>query len=38
VPRGMGVFEAFRILTPPLYRWGVRTATRRIGSTPAARD
>jgi short-subunit dehydrogenase len=36
VPRGTGVFEAFRILVPPLYRWGVRTATRRIGSTPAA--
>jgi NADP-dependent 3-hydroxy acid dehydrogenase YdfG len=35
VPRGMGVFEAFRVLTPPLYRWGVRTATRRVGSTPA---
>jgi uncharacterized protein len=35
LPRAMGVFEAFRILTPRLYRWGVRTATRRIGSTPA---
>jgi short-subunit dehydrogenase len=35
VPRGMGVFEAFRVLTPRLYRWGVRTTTRRIGSTPA---
>jgi NAD(P)-dependent dehydrogenase (short-subunit alcohol dehydrogenase family) len=37
VPRGIGVFEAFRVLTPPLYRWGVRTATRRVGSTPASR-
>lgn len=35
VPRGMGIFEAFRILTPRLYRWGVRTATGRLGSTPA---
>jgi short-subunit dehydrogenase len=35
VPRAMGIFEAFRILTPRLYRWGVRTATRRVGSTPA---
>jgi short-subunit dehydrogenase len=35
VPRGAGVLEAFRILTPPLYRWGVRAATRRTRSTPA---
>jgi uncharacterized protein len=35
VPRAMGILEAFRILTPRLYRWGVRTVTRRIGSTPA---
>jgi short-subunit dehydrogenase len=35
VPRGIGVFEAFRVLTPRLYRWGVRTATRRLASTPA---
>jgi short-subunit dehydrogenase len=34
VPRGMGIFEAFRVLTPRLYRWVVRTATGRIGSTP----
>jgi short-subunit dehydrogenase len=38
VPRGIGIFEAFRVLTPPLYRWGVRTATRRLGSTPAGAD
>jgi short-subunit dehydrogenase len=35
VPRGAGLAEAFRILAPPLYRWGVRTATRRMRSTPA---
>lgn len=26
VPRWIAPFQAFRILTPPLYRWGVRTA------------
>jgi short-subunit dehydrogenase len=35
VPRGMSVWQAFRVLTPPLYRWGVRTATGRFGTTPA---
>jgi short-subunit dehydrogenase len=35
VPRGMSVWQAFRVLTPPLYRWGVRTATSRFGTTPA---
>ncbi len=35
VPRALGIFAAFRILTPRLYRWGVRTATRRLGSTRA---
>lgn len=35
VPRGIGLFEAFRVLTPPLYHWGIRTATRRFVSTPA---
>jgi len=32
VPRWIAPFEAFRVLTPPLYRWGMRTisgATRR---------
>jgi short-subunit dehydrogenase len=38
VPRGLGFFEAFRVLTPPLYRWGVRTVTGRLGSTPARRE
>lgn len=36
VPRGIGVVEAFRILAPPLYRWGVRTVTRRTRPTPAS--
>jgi short-subunit dehydrogenase len=35
VPRGMSLWQAFRVLTPPLYRWGVRTATSRLGTTPA---
>jgi short-subunit dehydrogenase len=35
VPRGMGVWQTFRVLTPPLYRWGVRTATKRFGTTQA---
>jgi NADP-dependent 3-hydroxy acid dehydrogenase YdfG len=26
VPRWIGPLQAFRVLTPPLYRWGVRTA------------
>ncbi len=36
VPRGVGPVEAFRILVPPLYRWGVRRATARVGSTKAS--
>ena len=28
VPRLLGPLQAFRILTPPLYRWGMRKATR----------
>jgi NADP-dependent 3-hydroxy acid dehydrogenase YdfG len=28
VPRWVAPFEAFRVLTPPLYRWGVRQARR----------
>ncbi|HVH53447.1 MAG TPA: SDR family NAD(P)-dependent oxidoreductase [Actinomycetota bacterium] len=35
VPRGMSLWQAFRVLTPPLYRWGVRTATKRLGTTSA---
>ena len=30
VPRWLGPLQAFRVLVPPLYRWGVRT-TRRVG-------
>jgi short-subunit dehydrogenase len=29
VPRGAGALQVFRVLTPPLYRWGVERATRR---------
>ena len=35
VPRGMSLWQAFRVLTPPLYRWGVRKATSRLGFTRA---
>ena len=28
VPRWIAPFQVFRVLTPPLYRWGVRTARR----------
>ncbi len=31
VPRWLGPFQAFRVLTPPLYRWGVRTALKQSG-------
>ena len=30
VPRWLGPLQAFRVLTPPLYRWGVRKA-RQVG-------
>jgi short-subunit dehydrogenase len=29
VPRGVGALQVFRILTPPLYRWGVERVTAR---------
>jgi short-subunit dehydrogenase len=29
VPRWLGAMQAFRVLTPPLYRWGMRTITQR---------
>jgi short-subunit dehydrogenase len=35
VPRALGPWQAFRILTPPLYRWGMRTVAGRMGSTRA---
>jgi short-subunit dehydrogenase len=35
IPRVMGPLQAFRVLTPPLYRWGVRMAARRLRATPS---
>ncbi len=32
IPRSLAALQAFRVLTPPLYRWGVGTITRRYGS------
>ena len=29
VPRGLAALQAFRVLIPPLYRWGVERVTRR---------
>jgi NADP-dependent 3-hydroxy acid dehydrogenase YdfG len=34
VPRWIAPLQVFRVLTPPLYRWGVRTARRLKPSTP----
>lgn len=34
VPRALAPFQLFRVLTPPLYRWGVRTARKVKPSTP----
>jgi NADP-dependent 3-hydroxy acid dehydrogenase YdfG len=34
IPRALAPFQAFRVLTPPLYRWGVRTARGVKPSTP----
>jgi short-subunit dehydrogenase len=31
IPRPLAALQAFRVLTPPLYRWGVRTISRRSG-------
>jgi short-subunit dehydrogenase len=33
IPRSPAALQAFRVLTPPLYRWGVGTISRRHGST-----
>jgi NADP-dependent 3-hydroxy acid dehydrogenase YdfG len=33
IPRWLAAFQAFRVLTPPLYRWGVGTISRRSGSS-----
>jgi len=35
IPRSLAAFQAFRVLTPPLYRWGVGTISRRFGATGA---
>ena len=35
IPRALGPWQAFRILTPPLYRWGVRQASKKLGATRA---
>ena len=35
IPRPLAALQAFRVLTPPLYRWGVGTISRRFGSTDA---
>src|SRR5262245_11609734 len=31
IPRPLAALQAFRVLTPPLYRWGVGTVSRRFG-------
>lgn len=30
IPRPLAALQAFRVLTPPLYRWGVATVSRRL--------
>jgi short-subunit dehydrogenase len=35
IPRWIAPLQAFRVLTPPLYRWGVRRVRRAGGPTPA---
>ena len=36
IPRSLAALQAFRVLTPPLYRWGVGTISRRYGSSGPA--
>ncbi|HET7235888.1 MAG TPA: SDR family NAD(P)-dependent oxidoreductase [Actinomycetota bacterium] len=31
IPRTLAAFQVFRVLTPPLYRWGMGTIARRFG-------
>ena len=38
IPRSLAALQAFRVLTPPLYRWGVGTIARRNGARPAPSD
>lgn len=33
IPRSLAALQAFRVLTPPLYRWGVGTISRRFGAS-----
>ena len=33
VPRWLAPFQLFRVLTPPLYRWGVRQVRRAAPAT-----
>jgi hypothetical protein len=35
IPRWIAPLQVFRILTPPLYRWGVRTVRARARPTEA---
>jgi len=35
VPRWAAVGQAFRVLTPPLYRWGMAQAAHRFGDASA---
>ena len=37
VPRWLALLQAFRVLTPPLYRWGVRQVRRSAPATRATR-
>lgn len=37
VPRWLSPFQAFRVLTPPLYRWGVRRVRRAAPATATPR-
>ena len=34
IPRWLSPFQVFRILTPPVYRWGMVQATRRFRAEP----
>jgi len=36
IPRWISPFQVFRVLTPPLYRWGVQRARGRTPPTPSA--
>jgi NADP-dependent 3-hydroxy acid dehydrogenase YdfG len=35
IPRTVAAFQVFRVLTPPLYRWGMGTIARRFTRQPA---